>query len=262
LQHGTIHLTYPHLVFMNTAARPKLSADAVVYHRELAHGWEDRYQKRSFRARQQALEESLSGCVLADTKWIDAGCGTGTLSRWLAARDCKVTGVDAAPDMIDAALRLAAQDENSARFEFTQVATIADLPFAAASVDGVLCSSVLEYVDEPGRCLEEFARVIRPGGRLVVSVPNKISVIRRGQVMTHRAGHILGRRWLRFLDYSRHEYSSRSFREMLEAHGFRVEHALSFGSPIPRWLQRMSWAGSLLMFRAIRRQAGITLHNS
>jgi 2-polyprenyl-6-hydroxyphenyl methylase/3-demethylubiquinone-9 3-methyltransferase len=245
---------------MNTAARPKLSADAVVYHRELAPDWEKRYRKKSFQARQLALAECLSGCVLAGTRWIDAGCGSGTLSRWLACQGCQVTGVDAASDMIEAAVRLSRQAEDTSLVEFTPVATIADMPFGAASADGVLCSSVLEYVDDPGRCLAEFARVIRPGGRLVISVPNTTSLIRRGQVAAHRVGRVLGRPWLRFLDFSRHEYSSRTFRELLEAYGFEVERAFSFGSPIPRWLQRRAWAGSLLMFRAIRRQGGY--HNA
>jgi 2-polyprenyl-6-hydroxyphenyl methylase/3-demethylubiquinone-9 3-methyltransferase len=247
---------------MDTAAGPKLSADAVVYHCELAHGWEDRYQKKSFRARQLALEECLSGCALAGTHWIDAGCGSGRLARWLASQGCRVTGVDAASNMIEAAVSLTRRAENPLPVEFTQVATIADLPLYDASVDGVLCSSVLEYVDDPGRCLEEFARVTRPGGWLVVSVPNAASVIRWGQLATHRAGRILGRSWLSFLNYSRHEYSSRSFQDVLQARGFAVERTLSFGSPIPRWLQRRAWAGSLLMFRAIRRQAGITVHNA
>jgi 2-polyprenyl-6-hydroxyphenyl methylase/3-demethylubiquinone-9 3-methyltransferase len=254
--------THPDLVFMNTAAGPKLSADAVVYHRELAQGWEGRYRKKSFRARQQALGECLSGCALAGTKWIDAGCGTGTLSRWLASQGCQVTGVDAASDMIEVAVDLTRRARPALPVEFTRVATIAHLPFHDAAVDGVLCSSVLEYVDDPGRCLQEFARVLRPGGWLVVSVPNAASLIRRGQVAAHRAGRFLGCGWLRFLDYSRHEYTSREFRQMLDAHGFAAERALSLGSPIPRWLQRRAWAGSLLMFRAIRRQAGITVHNA
>jgi SAM-dependent methyltransferase len=151
----------------------------------------------------------------------------------------------------------------SSSLEFRQVATIADLPFHTASVDGLLCSSVLEYVENPERCLKEFARVIRPGGRLVVSVPNTTSVIRRGQVAVHAAGRIMGRPWLRFLDYSRHEYSARTFGDVLAAHGFAPERVFSFGSPIPRWLQRRAWAGSLLMFRAVRRaETGITLRNS
>ena len=45
------------------------------------------------------------------------------------------------------------------------------LPFATASFDGVLCSQVLEHVFTPEEFLREIARVLRPGGRLVLAVP-------------------------------------------------------------------------------------------
>ena len=45
------------------------------------------------------------------------------------------------------------------------------LPFADASVDHALLLDVLEHIPEPGRCLAELARVIRPGGSLVLDVP-------------------------------------------------------------------------------------------
>ncbi len=52
------------------------------------------------------------------------------------------------------------------------VAGAADrLPFAAGSFDSVLCTQVLEHVPEPWRVLEEIARVLRPGGKLLLSAP-------------------------------------------------------------------------------------------
>jgi ubiquinone/menaquinone biosynthesis C-methylase UbiE len=49
-----------------------------------------------------------------------------------------------------------------------QVADGQDLPFAAGSFDAVLVFHTLTYVDEPARLIAECARVLRPGGRLVV----------------------------------------------------------------------------------------------
>jgi SAM-dependent methyltransferase len=45
------------------------------------------------------------------------------------------------------------------------------LPFAAGSFDSVLCTQVLEHVCEPLRVLEEVRRVLKPGGRLVLTAP-------------------------------------------------------------------------------------------
>uniref|UniRef100_A0A7V4LCV3 SAM-dependent methyltransferase n=1 Tax=Desulfobacca acetoxidans TaxID=60893 RepID=A0A7V4LCV3_9BACT len=46
-----------------------------------------------------------------------------------------------------------------------------ELPFAAASFDGVLCSQVLEHVAHPEAVIRELARVLRPGGTAIISVP-------------------------------------------------------------------------------------------
>ena len=167
------------VTFMNpTTDAPATYApgDAVAYHGQLAPDWEARYQKKSFRARVEAVEECLQGERLAGTAWLDAGCGTGTLARILADRGCDVTGVDAAAGMIqvaqDHATQEASGDSRTGSLRFEVCGTIERLPLAASSMDGVLCSSVLEYVDAAEEVLIEFFRVLKPGGLLLVSVPN------------------------------------------------------------------------------------------
>ena len=132
------------------------------------------------------------------------------------------------------------------------LATIAHLPLADQSLDGILCSSVLEYVPDPAACLAEFARVLRSGGLLLVSVANRNSLVRRAQVRTHRLGRLLGQRWCTFLDYSHNEYAAAAFRALLKQHGFATANVIPFGSPIPQWLQRLDFGGSLLAFCAVR----------
>lgn len=51
------------------------------------------------------------------------------------------------------------------------VAPAHDLPLADDSLDAVVCTQVLEHVPEPSDALREFLRVIRPGGRLIISTP-------------------------------------------------------------------------------------------
>lgn len=94
-----------------------------------------------------------------------------------------------------------------------------------------------------------------PKAVLVVSVPNRRSLVRRGRVGVHRLGRLLRQRWFAFLDYSHHEYTSVEFRALLKEHGFHdftVGASISFGSPIPRWVQRQEFGGSLLAFCATR----------
>jgi SAM-dependent methyltransferase len=241
--------------------------DAVAYHRELAVGWEQRYQKPAFKARLRAIEECLAGHDLHGQHWLDAGCGSGTLARYLLEAGANVLGVDAAEEMITLAREPARQDvakqdvlkhdaakrnEPTRQLRFEHIPTIAHLPLADQSLDGILCSSVLEYVPAPAACLAEFARVVRPGGLLVVSVANRNSLVRKAQLATHRLGRILGQRWCAFLDYSHNDYAAGDFRDVLKQHGFAAGKVIPFGSPIPHWLQRQEFGGSLLAFCAIR----------
>ncbi len=76
------------------------------------------------------------------------------------------------------------------------------LPFAAATFDGVICSQVLEHVFAPEEFLRELARVLRPSGRLVLTVPFAWD--------EHEQPH----------DFAR--YSSFGLRALLERNGFTI----------------------------------------
>lgn len=226
--------------------------DAIAYHRRLAAGWDQRYARPAFQARLRAFEECLAEYDLQGQDWLDAGCGSGTMARVLSARGASVLGVDAAEEMITAARALVAKDENDRRLRFEHIATIAHLPITDQSLDGILCSSVLEYVPDPGACLAEFARVLRPQGLLVVSVANRSSMVRKAQLGTHRLGRLFGQSWCAFLEYSCNDFSAASFETQLRQYAFSTRRSIPFGSPIPNWLQRRQFGGSLLAFCAVR----------
>jgi len=226
------------------------SVDAVAYHTQLAGDWEQRYRKHSFRGRLVVMLECLEEHGFEGSAWLDAGCGTGTLSRCLAQRGCSVLGVDASGKMVEVATQLAQEKTFPGRLSFAQVETIAKLELADNSLDGILCSSVLEYASDPNACLAEFARVLRSGGALLVSVPNRYSIIRRSQTAWHRLGGWLGQTWVRYLKYSCNQYSVEEFKAMLMTHGFFVEKIVPFGGPLPFRLGRRSFMQSLLMFNA------------
>jgi ubiquinone/menaquinone biosynthesis C-methylase UbiE len=96
---------------------------------------------------------------------LDAGCGTGFLSFELAARGHRVTGVDFAPAMLAEARRKAAECTVSVRFE---EADAEHLPFPPASFDLAISRHVLWTLPHPEAAIDEWIRVLRPGGRLVV----------------------------------------------------------------------------------------------
>ena len=96
---------------------------------------------------------------------LDIGCGTGFLSLELAARGNRVTGIDLAPAMLDAARRKAAEAGLDIRFE---IGDAEQAPFPAASFDLVISRHVLWTLPHPEAAIDDWIRVLRLGGRLVV----------------------------------------------------------------------------------------------
>jgi tocopherol O-methyltransferase len=100
---------------------------------------------------------------------LDAGCGIGGSSLWLAKeKQARVVGIALGPDQIDAARREAKRRGCSAKAQFL-VADFTRLPFAAESFDVVWAQESLCHANEKAAFFNEAARVLAPGGRVVVS---------------------------------------------------------------------------------------------
>lgn len=96
---------------------------------------------------------------------LDAGCGTGPLTEELRARGAIMTGVDGSPAMLEHARRRLGDDVP------LHVADLAQpLPFADDTFDDVVASLVLHYLEDWNGPLAELRRVLKPGGRLILSV--------------------------------------------------------------------------------------------
>ncbi|WP_086161716.1 class I SAM-dependent methyltransferase [Streptomyces marincola] len=104
------------------------------------------------------LADGLPGAAAV----LDAACGTGRLAVRLAGRGHRVVGVDASPDMLARAARRV-PEAMFARGALDR------LPVRPAAFDLVVCSLALTHVPELGPVMAEFARVLRPGGQLVIA---------------------------------------------------------------------------------------------
>lgn len=128
----------------------------------------DVLEKRGADVQQQAMRRAfLAEVPIPDgARVLDVGCGTGVLTRMLAARGAvaSVVGVDTAPRLL-AKARDAAAD--MPRIEFRE-GDARSLPFADAVFHIVTFDSVLSHVPGPERVIEEAFRVLRSGGCLAV----------------------------------------------------------------------------------------------
>jgi ubiquinone/menaquinone biosynthesis C-methylase UbiE len=101
-------------------------------------------------------------------RFLDFGCGTGHAAKAFADRGYSAHGCDISSAMLAEGKRLF---EGTIEFSPLSVGWT-HLPYPDRLFDAALASSVLEYVDDPDFVLRELARVLRPGGILLVTVPN------------------------------------------------------------------------------------------
>jgi len=136
-------------------------------------------------------------------KLLDLGCGTGELARHITDAGWRVTGCDISAEM----LRCAAATEPRNTVDWVQLAPDwTMLPFESMTFDVVFVSSVLEYVRSPGVVLSECARVLRPGGFVICTVPDIRHPVRWAEwparaIARSPLGHLTSRHWPRLECY-------------------------------------------------------------
>lgn len=147
--------------------------DTVAHFDRIAERYQGYYQEStpvgySFSVRRERVLELFD----ADGgKVLDVGCGPGVMAQSLIDRGCEFWGVDPSVRMIEVATT-ALSPNRRAHF---QVGTATSLDFANGFFDAVICMGVLERINNDDDALAEMSRVLKPGGILIITVPNKWS---------------------------------------------------------------------------------------
>lgn len=97
---------------------------------------------------------------------LNAGCGEGSYCPWLEAFD-GITRIDNVDVSIASSFRAHHPDPR----HYQETASLTALPFADASFDAALCTEVIEHIEDHQQAVAELARVLKPGGMLIASVP-------------------------------------------------------------------------------------------
>jgi len=154
----------------------------------------------------QSLDEENPHVVL------DLGCGTGQLTRRLAERfaQAAVVGVDLSAGMLGEAVA-AASDHDGPLPHYVRGDALA-LPMRTGSIDAVVCTESFHWYPDQGQVLDDLARLLRPGGRLLIA--SIATVTRLGDRMLRGASG-LGGAEIKALP-------PRSLRTAVEGAGFEV----------------------------------------
>jgi SAM-dependent methyltransferase len=130
----------------------------IMFRVEEVHWWYRALHRLIFDFLERELPDWRNKAIL------DAGCGTGAILKQLGNPSMNV-GIDLAPEAISFCRRRALNN--------VQQGDICALPFADASFDAVICSSVLyhQWVKDVSAGIREMNRVLRPGGLLLLNVP-------------------------------------------------------------------------------------------
>jgi ubiquinone/menaquinone biosynthesis C-methylase UbiE len=127
-----------------------------------------------------ALEEPIVQEAIGDVSGLavlDLGCGTGRHALWLAAGGAVVTALDFSAGMLDEARKKPGGD--AVRFLVHDLHE--PLPFPAGGFDLVVCGLVLEHLSDLDAFFREVRRVLRDGGRAVVSAMHPAMYLRGSQ---------------------------------------------------------------------------------
>jgi ubiquinone/menaquinone biosynthesis C-methylase UbiE len=163
---------------------------------ERAHGYDEGWRGQMHHQIADRTADLALTCVPTPARILDVGCGTGYLLSRLAARAPHaqvLAGIDAAPAMIEVARAAAADD----RMRFV-AGTAEQLPWPEATFDLVVSTTSFDHWADQRAGLAECARVLAPGGRLVLAdlfstllMPTLLTG-RRGKARTRRrAVHLL-----------------------------------------------------------------------
>jgi ubiquinone/menaquinone biosynthesis C-methylase UbiE len=116
-----------------------------------------------YRPALEIYTEWMRAHINQSTRLLDAGCGPGGLVKPFVEIARQVIGVD----------RYVTAFHHDAEIKTLAEADLAALPFPASHFDLITCSWVLEHLADPLAVFCEYARILKPGGRLIFITPNK-----------------------------------------------------------------------------------------
>jgi 2-polyprenyl-6-hydroxyphenyl methylase/3-demethylubiquinone-9 3-methyltransferase len=194
-----------------------------LFYETIAEKFEDIANPYDVQRRKDVIFDDFLGSIdLCGKMLLDAGCGFGALTDRAVERGAKVTAIDISRKLVEITQKKCPQVRALA-------ASILALPFEDNMFDVVISSDVIEHTEDPWKALDELIRVLKPGGILCVTVPNR-TVWYFAVVLADKFGwrkYAGNENWLHFFEMKRYLCSKN-----LEMISYKGIHLFPFVVPI------------------------------
>ncbi|SVB01470.1 uncharacterized protein METZ01_LOCUS154324, partial [marine metagenome] len=194
--------------------------------------------------KQYIVEEIQKLKILKNSPILDIGCGTGEISFELESRGyVNIIAQDISQKFIEIAKEKKHDNFGMSQIKFS-IGGVCNLHFQNETFQLVIASGLIEWVRYDRWALQEIQRVLKPGGYLIVTGPNKL---RLSNILTPKR---LWRLWKTRSQprvqepFSRHWYSHRGLVELLELTGYEIRKNRTNGFaqlPLVRWNLKLSF---------------------
>jgi SAM-dependent methyltransferase len=147
----------------------------------------ERFYAPEFRGMYDRFSDVIHGYVRAGDVMLDAGCGSGRVFQYRfdeQQRPRLIAGVD-----------MTEEPRGNGNIDAAARADLGRLPFRDASFDIAISSHVAEHLTEPERVFAELARVLKPGGRLLILTPNRWHYVTVSSALLPHRFHLTYNRW-------------------------------------------------------------------
>ncbi|MGE5582542.1 MAG: class I SAM-dependent methyltransferase [Bacillota bacterium] len=226
------------------------ASNAVEWFSQHAEEFDSRYQdNKIFRERYEIWTKTISKFSDPSYKVLDIGCGSGVFSFFSAGLNSEVIGIDGSDEMINLCERRKAKlNIKNVSFLKADIYSLEKGP--VGKVDLIICSSVLEYLDDLDASLKIIAALLKKNGVLIASLPNKSSIYRKMEPFLFK---ILGRP--RYYKYVKNVLTLNKISLKVKESGFSLLESMYYAETPPvskvfRNIGLARYSDNLILFAA------------